>query len=363
MTVTHFKQISVVNDINVINLHRPRDVCTSLVFLFCDWVVILMFVLSSLLVDPWIKMVNVTFENGKRAVQPFSVCPSVDTWIQETQLSLIPAITITFFVSQTLILRNAATRTTMTRNLPIYEMVMAVTFTSAITFWGPLKSDDLQKLFDEDFDDQNVRGEFKFENCEIVWFSSMSVVVILWTDLLKSVLQYFYLAGTSVGFADKSKVNILVTFFKKSISQKRVDYFVLFLIFSFVTISGDLATPFMNFVGSRIRNCPTLEEKANSTCNKRRKLCPSLNFNTKFPCESDPSVVTPEIYNVDYSDLTVNISLECYLEEHIDFRLFNASDLQELLMMGSQCESTRQVLRTHILMVLSGTENNKYSSY
>ncbi len=93
-----------------------------------------MLVLSSLLVDPWIKMVNVTFENEKRAVEPFSVCPSVDSWIQETQPSLIPAITITFIVSQTLILRNAATRTTMTRNLPIYEMVMAVTFTSAITF-------------------------------------------------------------------------------------------------------------------------------------------------------------------------------------------------------------------------------------
>ena len=80
-----------------------------------------MFVLSSLLVDPWIKMVNVTFENGKRSVQPFSACPSVDTWIQETQLSLIPGIIITFFVSQTLILHNSETHTTMTRNLPIYE--------------------------------------------------------------------------------------------------------------------------------------------------------------------------------------------------------------------------------------------------
>jgi hypothetical protein len=112
----------------------------------------------------------------------------------------------------------------------------------------------------------------------------------------------------------------------------------------------------MNFLGPRIRNCPPLEEKANSICNKRRALCPSLNFNAKFPCGSDPSVVTPEVYNVDYNDLTVKISLECYLEAHIDLGLLEPSELEEL-MMRSQCERTRQVgSQTHIFVVLSGTE-------
>jgi hypothetical protein len=353
---THFKLISVVNDINAMNLRRPQDIVTVLVFLFCDLVVLLMLVLSSLLVDPWIKIFAVSFDKGNRVVKPFSICSSVDAWIERAQYCVIPAIII-FFFSQYLIWTNATTRTTMTRNLPIYEMAMAVTFTSVVTFWEPLKADDLNTLV-EGLDDENKREEFKFQNCEIVWYSSMAVVIILWTDLLKSVLQYFYLAGTSVGYADKSKINILATFFKKSISQCRFDYFVLFLIFSFVTISGDLAPPFMNFLGPRIRNCPPLEEKANSICNKRRALCPSLNFNAKFPCGSDPSVVTPEVYNVDYNDLTVKISLECYLEAHIDFGLMEPSKLETLMMMRSQCERTRQVgSQTHILVVLSGTEN------
>jgi hypothetical protein len=334
-----FKQVSVVKDINGINLFRPLELFVVLLFLACDWVFLLMIVLSGLLVEP-----HTAIER--------EVCPSVERWL-DVAYAVIPAI-ILFLGIQVLISRNTATRLMMTRHLPFYEIAMAVSMTSVLTFWGPLRADDLRILADVDLDSKVTTTDFKkeifeIENCEIVWYSSIPVVVMLWTELLKSVLQYFYLAGTSVGYADKSKVNILVTFFKKSISQKRVDYFVLFLVFSFVSVSGNFAAPLVNSLGRHTRNCPTREEKMNAICTKRREMCPSLNFNATFPCRSDPSVVTPEIYNVDYSDLTVNIPVECYLEVHIDFQLGNFSDLEDLLMTGLQCETSRQVLQTNII--------------
>ena len=176
-------------------------------------------------------------------------------------------------------------------------------------------------------------------------------------------LQYFYLSGTSVGYLDKSKINILVTFFKKSISQKRFDCFVMFLVFVFVTISGNLTAPLVNYLGQRLRISPSREEKMNSICIKRHEMCPSLNFNDTFPYRPDPSVLTPEIYNVDYIDLTVKIPLECYLEAHIDLQLGNFSEIEsELLMTGTGYENSRQVLRTHILVVLSGTSGTEMYS-